>query len=408
MRYLALDLGSSWTKTALLEDGNVLQERSVPTPMPKDTTGLRFEIDAEAYFRQVQTELEYYLPQKPGALLLSTQMHGCVLTDAAFQPLTPYISWRDGMGQNRLEDICTLVGKDATAPSGVPLKGNLALCALLSRRMSGDALPVRARFCTLGGYVIGRLTGEHVCHMTNAAPTGLVDVQNKRWNQPLLLRAGLDGWQYPRLIHDLSPVGEWRDALVYADLGDQQVCAAGAGLKPEQTLHISLGTAGLIGMLTPQWEGGPYENRPYVLPGVYLRTVSGLPGGRHMEGLATLLQEATRSLTGCHVSRQAVWDLLTQHTQPGAAGNLWDILSQPASSMLGAYYAAFAKAYVEGVQKLCFSPREIAFSGGAASQNPSLRKALSAALGCTVVPGDHSIWQGMAVIAHWIMKQSCA
>ena len=408
MRYLALDLGSSWTKTALLEDGNVLQERSVPTPLPKDTTGLRFEIDAEAYFRQVQTELEYYLPQKPGALLLSTQMHGCVLTDAAFQPLTPYISWRDGMGQNRLEDICTLVGKDATAPSGVPLKGNLALCALLSRRMSGDALPVRARFCTLGGYVIGRLTGEHVCHMTNAAPTGLVDVQNKRWNQPLLLRAGLDGWQYPRLIHDLSPGGEWRDALVYADLGDQQVCAAGAGLKPEQTLHISLGTAGLIGMLTPQWESGPYENRPYVLPGVYLRTVSGLPGGRHMEGLATLLQEVTRSLTGCHVSRQAVWDLLTQHTQPGAAGNLWDILSQPASSMLGAYYAAFAKAYVEGVQKLCFSPRELAFSGGAASQNPSLRKALSAALECTVVPGDHSIWQGMAVIAHWIMKQSCA
>ena len=408
MRYLALDLGSSWTKTALLEDGNVLQERSVPTPMPKDTTGLRFEIDAEAYFRQVQTELEYYLPQKPGALLLSTQMHGCVLTDAAFQPLTPYISWRDGMGQNRLEDICTLVGKDATAPSGVPLKGNLALCALLSRHMSGDALPVRARFCTLGGYVIGRLTGEHVCHMTNAAPTGLVDVQNKRWNQPLLLRAGLDGWQYPRLIHDLSPVGEWRDALVYADLGDQQVCAAGAGLKPEQTLHISLGTAGLIGMLTRQWESGPYENRPYVLPGVYLRTVSGLPGGRHMEGLATLLQEVTRSLTGCHVSRQAVWDLLTQHTQPGAAGNLWDILSQPASSMLGAYYAAFAKAYVEGVQKLCFSPREIAFSGGAASQNPSLRKVLSAALGCTVVPGDHSIWQGMAAIAHWIMKQSRA
>ena len=408
MRYLALDLGSSWTKTALLEDGNVLQERSVPTPMPKDTTGLRFEIDAETYFRQVQTELEYYLPQKPGALLLSTQMHGCVLTDAAFQPLTPYISWRDGMGQNRLEDICTLVGKDATAPSGVPLKGNLALCALLSRRMSGDALPVRARFCTLGGYVIGRLTGEHVCHMTNAAPTGLVDVQNKRWNQPLLLRAGLDGWQYPRLIHDLSPVGEWRDALVYADLGDQQVCAAGAGLKPEQTLHISLGTAGLIGMLTPQWESGPYENRPYVLPGVYLRTVSGLPGGRHMEGLATLLQEVTRSLTGCHVSRQAVWDLLTQHTQPGAAGNLWDILSQPASSMLGAYYAAFAKAYVDGVQKLCFSPRESAFSGGAASQNPSLRKALSAALGCTVVPGDQSIWQGMAAIAHWIMKQSCA
>lgn len=271
------------------------------------------------------------------------------------------ISPGGGMGQNRLEDICTLVGKDATAPSGVPLKGNLALCALLSRRMSGDALPVRARFCTLGGYVIGRLTGEHVCHMTNAAPTGLVDVQNKRWNQPLLLRAGLDGWQYPRLIHDLSPVGEWRDALVYADLGDQQVCAAGAGLKPEQTLHISLGTAGLIGILTPQWESGPYENRPYVLPGVYLRTVSGLPGGRHMEGLATLLQEATRSLTGCHVSRQAVWDLLTQHTQPGAAGNLWDILSQPASSMLGAYYAAFAKAYVEGVQRLCFSPREIAF-----------------------------------------------
>lgn len=80
-----------------------------------------------------------------------------------------------------------------------------------------------------------------------------------------------------------------------------------------------------------------------------------------MEGLATLLQEVTRSLTGCHVSRQAVWDLLTQHTQPGAAGNLWDILSQPASSMLGAYYAAFAKATWREFKNCAFRPGKLHF-----------------------------------------------
>jgi len=352
----------------------------------------------------VQSMLEQLREPAVSTLLLSTQMHGCVLTNHDFQPLSPYFSWRDGLGAARLPAIRRLLPEDAVAPSGVPLKGNLALCALLARRLLGESLPINARLCTLGGYIIGRLTGEYVCHMTNAAPTGLADVRGGCWNRALLDKAGLN-LQLPRLVTTLEPVGDWKGIAVYPDLGDQQVCAAGAGLSPGDSLHISIGTAGLIGSLTPKWTSGVYENRPWLTPGLYLRTISGLPGGREMAGLAHLLLELVQRL-GSSTSEAQVWAFLAgclPHAAPPE--HPWQRLTCSPEEWVACLYHDIAAAYAQAAARLELPLRKVAFSGGCAAKNPALRSALCHAFSCDDPCIDHHAMRGLAAIASSLHAQ---
>lgn len=389
MAYIALDLGSTYTKIALLDRNGVQKEQRLPTPPRQGNDSDRYEIDAELYLGQMLELLEAFSADGAQGILLSTQMHGWVLTDEAFHPLTPYVSWQDRIGAKHLAEINRLLTAEDVAPSGVPLKANLALCSLWGRMQEGFVLPKNARLCTLGGFLIGRLTGRHACHMTNAAPTGLADVQNGGWNHSLLQKAGLEELLLPEIICDLQPAGLWRGIPVYPDLGDQQACAAGAALEADHCLHISVGTAGLIGLLTQEWECGRYENRPWLQPGWYLRTVSGLPGGRD---LAALKDELAAALPA-PVPEEDVWQLMTTLNAghlPAAASRL---------NQIRAFYQTMSLRYRQAADQMERTIDKLTFSGGAAAKNPELRRTLAQAFdSAALIPVDHDVMLGFQAI----------
>ena len=405
MEYLALDLGSTNTKAYLLEDGRVVRALNADTPAPLGDGRERYEIDAEAYFGLILRLLSALRTSRTRGLLLSTQMHGYVLTNERFLPLSPYVSWRDGLGKKHLKEIETLLGRDAAAPSGVPLKGNLALCALLGRAMEGESTPVGARFCTLGGYVIGRLTGAHVCHMTNAAPSGLCDVRGGAWNEALIRRAGLEGLVFPALIDDLSPAGDWAGVAVYPDLGDQQVCALGADLRADHDIHVSLGTAGLIGCLSKVWAAGAFESRPWLMPGLYLRTVSGLPGGRHVAALEKLLRDLAQTLSGAAVLDERVWRFMTEPRAGDApGGTLLSALCGTPEELVTEFYAGMANAFLDAANRIAKRVDRVAFSGGCAAKNPALRGYFGRVFMCEADGADYDVTAGFLRLIRLIEK----
>lgn len=405
--YIGLDLGSTYTKAAVFDRNRVLSSISEATPAPASQS-IRYEIDGETYARQVLRILEKLRTPETEGILISTQMHGCILTDEYFHPLTPYISWRDGLGTKWLGTLRQKYGETAVTPSGVPWKGNLALCALLGRREEGDALPDTARFCTLGGYIIGRLTGRHVCHMTNAAPSGMADIPHGCWNEKLLEATGLDGMAFPVILTGMEACGTWHGIPVYPDWGDQQVCAAGAALVPDETLHISVGTAGLIGMLTSQWGDGAYENRPWITPGLYLRTVSGQPGGRHLTAFAENIRQMAETLTGTPVSLAQVLTYLAEcEGSPSAeSAALWQAAGENARIFVQNLYASFAGAYQSAAERFGIPVRSISFSGGCVAKNRALRHRITDTFRCPCMEGDHDVWDGMRSICSQIPAQS--
>lgn len=381
-RYLALDMGSTYTKCALLGEDGVLALRQLPTPAPlSPENGERYEIDADAYVRQAESLLWEMRDENTAGILISTQMHGFVLSDARAQPLTPYISWQDRVGESNLHRIVSNLGRDAARASGVPMKANLALCALLGRMQQGFHLPPGAYFHTLGGYLIARLTGRHVCHMTNAAPTGMADVRMGEWNRALMRQAGLEQLVLPRLECGLSPVGRWHGMDVYPDLGDQQACAFGAHPEPENTLCLAVGTSGLMGYLTTQWGDGPYENRPWIWPGAYLRTITGLPGGRDLAAVKSFLSNLVWSITQEPPEEARIWDFLCNAKGRAARPNFsspWSLATESPESLVLALYEAMAEAYGQAAGRMGALPRRLAFLGGAAGKNAALRRALEA------------------------------
>ena len=382
MRMIALDLGSTFTKAALLVDGTVQEERQMPTPAPACKDGERFEIDAEAYYQQVAALIDGFVAgTSVDGLLLSTQMHGYVLTDAAMQPVTPYISWQDKLGAKHLPSLRNFLTDADVYPSGVPLKGNLALCSLLARRAEGEEIPEGACFHTLGGYIIARLTGRHVCHMTNAAPTGLADIRKGCWNDVLLKKTGLFMLRMPEIVDCIKPVGMYRGIAVYPDIGDQQVCAYGADLQLEHSLHVNVGTAGLLGALCKTFKVDRCESRPWLEKGCYLRTVSGLLGGRYIQAL--------------------------RETYDGSDDEVWAMLTRAPDAKASAVYQEVAASYHEAAERMDFPVRALCYSGGCVLKNPALRSCVEAAF---ALAGDSctmrsDIWKGMLKLAERIEEE---
>lgn len=372
MRMIALDLGSTFTKAALLTDEMVQAERQLPTPAALLQGHERYEIDAEVYFQQVVSLIDGFMDDMPiDGILFSTQMHGYILTDAAMKPITPYVSWQDKVGAKHLDSIRKFLTDTDVYPSGVPLKGNLAVCSLLARRAEGEEIPEGAYFHTLGGYIIARLTGRHVCHMTNAAPTGLADIRNGGWNDVLLKRAGLFVLRMPEIIDSIKPVGMYRGIKVYPDIGDQQVCAYGADLQLEHSLHVNVGTAGLLGGLCKGFKVDRCESRPWLGKGCYLRTVSGLLGGRHIQAL--------------------------RETYNGSDDEVWAMLTRTPDMKASGIYREVADRYREAAERMDFPVGELCYTGGCVLKNPALRDAIEARFGLS---GSGSIktsdiWTGM-------------
>ena len=113
-RYLALDLGSTYTKCALLDENGVVKSCQVASPPPIcGEDAARYEIDADEYMRQAEELLGQMRDSDTVGVLISTQMHGFVLADEKGRSLTPYISWQDRVGERNLPWISAALGREA-------------------------------------------------------------------------------------------------------------------------------------------------------------------------------------------------------------------------------------------------------------------------------------------------------
>lgn len=411
MIYAALDIGSTNIKCALVDTGRLTVEEvdTAPFPGAKAPQTLRYEVDAESLYQLCVGMIDRAVEQNPElcGILFSTQMHGFVLSDDKGNPVWDYISWRDGaclektpQGEPWLSRLSDQLSSVDTAATGVPLRPKLAISNLYARICQGAPLPKGTLFHTLGGFISMRMGGGHTCHLTNAGPTGMCDVVNGRWMAELIQCAGAEEIQFPRIIRGIEPVGEYRkngrSYPLFPDIGDHQVCILGSLAKLETQVNVNIGTAGMIGRIVPQFELG-YENRP-LLEGRFIRTLTGLPGGRHLQGLVDYLQDAAK-LSGTSESENQIWQRLTAEAGKPGPEDLHFTLDTAADCFrtegrLRAYsametaqalYETIGKTYAQGINALGTGVERLVYSGGAAVRNAALREQIERASG---LPGS--------------------
>ena len=321
MKALVIDLGSSFVKSAILdlENGKLLsQKKTISSSKRRYDDKLLFEVPVGSIVDTVKELLDQGTREYGDltSLLLSTQMHGFVYRTGQ-TPEPVYVSWQDMRCLHQKSPELTYLGylqelfsKEDMEDCGVYIKPSLGLCNLYTMLEENPGLDRNGTLYTLGSYVIEQLTGNNICHITNAAPLGLVDVRRRRWSEKILRKAGFEGIRLPQLApSDFASYGSCtvngRTVSVYPDYGDQQIAVLGS--MPEQGDGlINIATAGQVSMVSEVFEPGEYEIRPY-FEGRVLRTISNMPSGRGLDVLVRFITGGTKLLTGAEVSVGEFW-----------------------------------------------------------------------------------------------------
>lgn len=314
--YLCMDIGSTYIKFAVIDTSyGVLKHCRVPSP-EREGTGHVFEVSSSAYLNIMLDKLDKTLDEGYDirSLLISTQMHGFVLKDR-------YISWQDtecldvdhNEGITYLDKLRAMIPEDLLSKSGVHLKPSLGMCNLYARVSKSEVKADDQEIYTLGSWLISQLTGNNICHISNAAPLGLVDLASKNWNEDLIALLGLTGFRLPAIAEDdYIPCGYFerkgKRMTVYPDYGDQQVSVLGTS-PTSQDVIVNVATAAQIISISEHPIDVGCENRPY-FDGKYLNVITNLPSGRNLQLIIGFIKQAVLQVTGREVTEAEIWETI--------------------------------------------------------------------------------------------------
>ena len=195
MNIIAIDCGASFLKAALFREGRIVHECSCQAPKvsfeddiftPNQITALIEKV------RIVLMELSEGLSE--AVVCISNEMHGFILAYEDGSPFIDDMSWPKEYGNKKIAGISSkeILEKEEyredILKSGMSVRAGLPSSNLLFLKRSSVLCKTTDKlyFYTLGDYIIRVLSGQQpICHLTNAAASGLVDISEKKWNENL-------------------------------------------------------------------------------------------------------------------------------------------------------------------------------------------------------------------------------
>ena len=373
MSSLALDVGGSFIKAAVIDRGSIgLNVLRVPVPGFRRQgwdEGIR-EIDPAELDAAVSSVLDGVRVSTTDHVWITGQMAGLAFVDDQGRATAPIISWQDTRS-DRLTEVAALMGPDVVADLGDGLRTgspSVTLAALDITRHS--------RIRSLISYVAGRVAEQltTTIHATDAAAWGLFDTRRMRWSSRACSVAGVDLDQLPDVVMDArATVGASR---VHVGIGDQQAALFGVGLQADE-LSVNLATGCQLSMLADDFSS-EVQTRPY-LDSHVLHTVTHLPAGR-------IMRDAVTTVFGDDTPQS--WTLAISAT--GSDGPIRAAIEQIVEGIVGA------------AARLRAVGRPVVFSGGLVQQFHPLRDAICEALSPSSVrifAGDDAALAGLARLA---------
>ena len=416
MRYLAIDLGSTYLKGAVLDLDRLRFEHSQRTRTPGSLHpegSLLFEICPTSLSNAVCGLLDRLLQVAPDAegLMMCNQMHGIVLVNHRGEPRSNAITWQDQRGALRVpgEGGCSYVEwiekrlpVELRAALGNELRAGLPIVNLTWLAREGGLSSEELTAVSLPDYVLSRLAGTvAVVDVTNAASYGLLDVQRGVWSAEALEMLGLEQFRMPRISENkiayTVAVGG-RKLACHIPVGDHQ-CALLGSLLSEGELSVNVATGSQVSTLSTAPCAGQGQVRPF-LDGRFLHTVTHIPAGRSLNVLIRLVTElATRAGTPVRdpwcLVEQAVteiestdlnFDLSFFENQSSGRGALRNI-GENNLTVGHLFRAAFARMADDYCRYSQWLPSRqdgwlgLVFSGGIAHKVPVLRELISERFG---------------------------
>ena len=273
--FLGIDIGTSEVKVLLLNEqqhivataGSAL---TVSRPQPGHSEQAPADwwtatLEALAKLKQL-APTEYAAVQSIG---LSGQMHGAVLLDKSNAVLRPAILWND----TRAHAEC--LAMMAECPSLPQLSGSLSMPGFTAPKLRWLASHEPAVFSQIEtvllpkDYIRYQLSGQMVSDLSDASGTGWLDIEQRDWSDTLLANTGLHRSHMPRLVEGsassatlsaeaAAQLGLKAGITIAGGGGDNAASAVGMGAVEVGQGFVSLGTSGVIFLVTPRYQPMPH------------------------------------------------------------------------------------------------------------------------------------------------------
>lgn len=329
MNTIAIDCGASFVKCALFEDDIPIRTEQIAAPSNRDGIDIFNTEKIEKLISIVQHSLDTFLTEaEGGAICIDNEMHGFILAYADGTPYTDYISWQMELmaAQETDKFLKELVGEDRAVEmisrTGMPLRSGLPSSTLLwmsrNQYLTGKG---ELYFYTLGDYIIRRIFGkEPVCHQTNAAATGLFDLETGTWNEEYIsLLTGKEKIIFPLIGKEsIEYARDARKFHILPAIGDQQAALLGSGLKGENELSFNMGTGAQVSRLLKKEKlrYGDYQVRPYFYR-TFLKTIPHVPAGRTLNVFFRFLKDILSRIDS-EIEDKTVWRIMQDAISPEA------------------------------------------------------------------------------------------
>ena len=327
--FLGIDIGTSEVKALLLGESSsaaaqILATASAHLGIARPHPG-HSEQQPQDWWIATQTALAALRQQQPAAYArvqaigLSGQMHGAVLLDRQHQVLRPAILWNDTRASAECIDLM------AEMPALAQQAGSLAMPGFTAPKLrwlahhEPETFKRTATVLLPKDYVRLQLTGEAVTDLSDASGTMWLDVAKRDWSDEALALTGLSRAHMPRLVEGnavsgfLTPaaaalLGLKPGMAVAGGASDNAASAVGMGAVEAGQGFVSLGTSGVIFLVTPQFQPNPASATHafcHALPGrwhqmsVMLSAASCLPWAVQLMGLPSVaaMEALARSLS---------------------------------------------------------------------------------------------------------------
>lgn len=296
MKVLGLDIGTTTVSAVILENGTVLESRTVPNDSALTDRPAWERCQDPKRILEIATGLAAnLLDHHPGtaAIGLTGQQHGILYLDEDGEPVSPLYTWQDGRGnleyapgETWTEYLRRLTGCDNLS-SGYGLVTHFY-------NLHHDLVPESAaKFCTIHDYMAMKLVRNRspMTEASDAASFGLFDVEKGEYDFSAIRAAGIPAGILPALAKTPIIGRDEKGRPVCAAIGDNQASFLGTVGRMPGVMLINIGTGGQFSVHTDRYLVCPgLETRPYPLGG-FLLVGASLCGGRSYALLERFLRE---------------------------------------------------------------------------------------------------------------------
>lgn len=268
--YLGIDIGTSGVKAVLLDErGRVADQATAPLTVSRPRP-LWSEQDPADWWRATEAavlKLDAGKRRRVRGIGLAGQMHGAVLLGEADRVLRPAILWNDGRSQPQCAELLEREPRTSEITGNPVLAGFTAPKLLWVKENEPETFAKMRSVLLPKDHLRLMMTGEKWSDMSDASGTLWLDVAHRRWSPEMLAACDMDEAMMPRLCEGTDATAPLRAeiaeawgmdrVIVAGGGGDNAAGAVGLGVVSPGDAFLSLGTSGVIFVVTDRFRPNP-------------------------------------------------------------------------------------------------------------------------------------------------------